>query len=300
MQRVALVEKLREVGGAGINTGTIPSKTLRETALALSGMRSRKLFGVDLSLRREATIADFTHHEKHVAAHERRRREAQMRAYNVETFHGAASFVGPHTVRVAPDTLLRGENILIATGSSPLRPAEFPFDHPRVHDSDEILEIGTLPKILAVVGAGVIGAEYACTFAALGVQVHLIDGRDSLLGFLDREISENIAARDDRRRRAFRLERKSNAAAKRRRPATLSSRSPPAPTLAVTDVLVAAGRQSNTADLDLGAAGLTPGKRGLVPVDSHCRAAVPHIFAAGDVIGPPARAARRIDLLNSG
>ncbi len=289
-KRVALVEKLREVGGAGINTGTIPSKTLRETALALSGMRSRKLFGVDLSLRREATIADFTHHEKHVAAHERRRREAQMRAYNVETFHGAASFVDPHTVRVAPDTLLRGENILIATGSSPMRPAEFPFDHPRVHDSDEILEIGTLPKILAVVGAGVIGAEYACTFAALGVQVHLIDGRDSLLGFLDREISENIQrAMTAAGVRFVWKEKVTRCEAPPTGDVILTLTS--GATLAVTDVLVAAGRQSNTADLDLGAAGLTPGKRGLVPVDAHCRAAVPHIFAAGDVIGPPALAA---------
>jgi len=183
-KRVALVEKLRELGGAGINTGTIPSKTLRETALALSGMRSRRLFGVDLSLRREATIADFMRHEANVALHERRRREEQMRTYNVETFHGAASFVDPHTIRVAPDTFLRGERILIATGSSPMRPAEFPFAHPRVHDSDEILEIGVLPKTLAVIGAGVIGAEYACTFTAIGVEVHLIDGRDSLLGFL--------------------------------------------------------------------------------------------------------------------
>src|SRR5204862_8089440 len=100
--------------------------------------------------------------------------------------------VDPNTVRVAPDTLLRGERILIATGSSPVRPAEFPFEHPRVHDSDEILEIGVLPRTLAVVGAGVIGAEYACTFAALGVELHLIDGRDSLLGFRDRELSDNI------------------------------------------------------------------------------------------------------------
>jgi NAD(P) transhydrogenase len=134
-------------------------------------------------------------HKEHVVAHDRKRREEQLRTYKIETFHGAASFVDPNTVLVAPDTTLRGEKILIATGSSPVRPPEFPFEHPRVHDSDEILEIGTLPKTLAVVGAGVIGAEYACTFAALGVEVHLIDGRDSLLGFLDREISENISTR---------------------------------------------------------------------------------------------------------
>ncbi len=289
-KRVALIEKLPDIGGAGINTGTIPSKTLRETALALSGWRSRKLFGVDLSLRREATIADFTHHEEHVAAHERRRREEQMRTYKVQTFHGPASFVDPNTVRVGPDTLLRGEKILIATGSSPVRPAEFPFDHPRVHDSDGILEIGALPKTLAVVGAGVIGAEYACTFATLGVEIHLIDGRDSLLSFLDREISESIQrAMTANGVRFIWKEKVTHCSAPPTGDVTLRLTS--GATLAVNDVLVAAGRQSNTADLNLAAAGLTPGKRGLVQVDAQGRTEVRHIFAAGDVIGAPALAA---------
>jgi NAD(P) transhydrogenase len=289
-KRVALVEKRREVGGAGINTGTIPSKTLRETALSLSGMHSRKLFGVDLSLRREATVADFMRHQANVAAHERRRREEQMRTYNVETFHGAGTFVDPNTVRVAPDTLLRGEKILIATGSSPVRPAEFPFEHPRVHDSDEILEIGALPKTLAVVGAGVIGAEYACTFAALGVEVHLIDGRHALLGFLDREISENIQrAMTGAGVQFVWKEKVTHCDAPTTGDVTLTLTS--GATLAVSDVLVAAGRQSNTGDLNLAAAGLTPGKRGLIKVDAQCRTDVPHIFAAGDVIGTPALAA---------
>jgi NAD(P) transhydrogenase len=289
-KRVALVEKLQEIGGAGINTGTIPSKTLRETALALSGVRSRKLFGVDLSLRREATVADFMRHQENVAAHERRRREEQMRTYNVETFHGAATFVDPRTVRVGADVLLRGDKILIATGSSPVRPAEFPFEHPRVHDSDEILEIGVLPKTLAIVGAGVIGAEYACTFAALGVEVHLIDGRDSLLGFLDREISENIQSAMTAAGVHFIWKEKvtrCDAPLSGDLALTLTSDS----TLAVNDVLVAAGRQSNTADLNLAAAGLTPGKRGLLKVDAQYRTEVQHIFAAGDVIGAPALAA---------
>src|SRR5438270_8717167 len=282
-KRVALVEKLREVGGAGINTGTIPSKTLRETSLALSGLRSRKLYGVDLSLRREATVADFMRHKENVAAHERGHREEQLRTHEVEMFHGSASFVDPHTVRVTPDTLLRGEKILIATGSSPVRPAEFPFEHPHVHDSDVILEIGTLPKTLAVIGAGVIGAEYACTFAALGVEVHLIDGRDSLLGFLDREISENIQRAMIAAGVHFIWKDKvtrSDAPPTGDVTLTLTSGA----TLAVNDVLVAAGRQSNTADLNLAAAGLTTGKRGLIKVDAQCRSEMPHIFAAGDVI----------------
>jgi NAD(P) transhydrogenase len=272
-KRVALVEKFHDVGGAGINTGTIPSKTLRETALALSGMRSRKLFGVDLSLRREATVRDFMRHKDNVAAHERRRREEQMRTYNVETFHGAASVVDPNTIRVAPDTLLHGEKILIATGSSPVRPQEFPFEHPRVHDSDEILEIGVLPKTLAVVGAGVVGAEYAGTFNALGVEVHLIDGRDSLLGFLDHEISANIERAMAAAGVHFIWKEKvtrCDAPPTGNVTLTLSSGA----TLAVSDVLVAAGRQSNTADLNLAAAGLTPGKRGLIKVDTHCRTEV--------------------------
>ena len=289
-KRVALVEKLREVGGAGINTGTIPSKTLRETALALSGLRSRKLYGVDLSLRREATVADFMRHKETVATQERRRREEQLRTSKVDTFHGAASFVDPNTVRVAPDTFLRAEKILIATGSSPVRPPEFPFEHPRVHDSDEILEIGVLPKTLAVVGAGVIGAEYACTFAALGVEVHLIDGRDSLLSFLDCEISQTIErAMTAAGVRFIWKEKVTHCNAPPSGDVTLTLTS--GATLAVNDVLVAAGRQSNTAELNLAAAGLTPGKRGLVQVDAQGRTEVRHIFAAGDVIGAPALAA---------
>ena len=196
----------------------------------------------------------------------------------------------PTRCAIAPDTLLRGEKILIATGSSPVRPAEFPFEHPRVHDSDEILEIGVLPKTLAVVGAGVVGAEYACTFAALGVEVHLIDGRDSLLGFLDREISENIERAMAAGGVRFVWKEKvtqCDAPAAGDLTLTLTSGA----TLAVTDVLVAAGRKSNTDDLNLAAAGLTPGKRGLITVNAQCRSEVPHIFAAGDVVGPPALAA---------
>jgi len=287
---VALVEKLPKVGGTGINTGTLPSKALRETALILSGARSRALVGVDLSIRREATVVDFMGHKDNVATHERHRREQQLLANRVQVFHGAASFVDPNAVRVAPDTLLHGERILIATGSSSVRPPEFPFEHPRVHDSDEILEIGVLPKKLAVVGAGVIGSEYACTFAALGVEVHLIDGRNSLLGFLDQEISEAIERAMTAANVRFHWKEKvTHCDAPPTGDVTLTLTS--GATLAVNDVLVAAGRQSNTVDLNLPAAGLTPGKRGLINVDEQGRSEVRHIFAAGDVVGPPGLAA---------
>jgi NAD(P) transhydrogenase len=293
-KHVALIEKLGELGGAGINTGTIPSKTLRETALALSGWRTRKLFGVDLSLRRQATITDLMTHKDRVVAHERELMESRLGLGKVDRFQGEASFVDPHTVRVDAETTLRGEKILIATGSSPLRPPEFSFEHPRVHDSDEILTIEALPKTLAIVGAGVIGAEYACTFAALGVEVHLIDGRDSLLAFLDREISQTIERVMTETGVHFVWKEKvTRCDAPESGEVTLTLTS--GARLKVNDVLVAAGRQSNTGDLNLAAAGLTAGKRGLIKVDAQGRTEVRHIFAAGDVVGAPALAATSME-----
>jgi len=193
--RTALVEREQHVGDAGINTGTIPSKTLRETALALSGLRSRQLYGVDLSLRREATIADFTRHRDNVMRGEQRRVESRLQGFGIERITGTASIRIP-CVEAADGTVtaIRGDRVLVATRSSPFHPAEFPFEHLRVHDSNEILEIEALPRVLAVVGAGVIGCEYASTFAALGVEVPLVDGRGALLPFLDGEISHALTA----------------------------------------------------------------------------------------------------------
>jgi NAD(P) transhydrogenase len=295
---VAIVERAGVLGGAGINTGTVPSKTLRESALLLSGWRARKLLGVSVVQRETAKVADFTHHEHHVVAIARREIEERVHQNHVAEFWGDAKFVGAHTILVTgadgTTLTLSGSVIFVATGSSPLHPPEFPFEHPRVNDSDKILEITEMPRALAVVGAGVIGAEYACTFAALGVEVHLIDGRDSLLSFLDSEVSATITrAMTDAGVRFHWKERVVRCDAP---PAgdvrlTLSSGAD----LSVSDVLVAAGRRSNTEMLDLAAAGLTPGKRGLLTVDPHYRTKVPHIYAAGDVIGPPALAATGIE-----
>jgi NAD(P) transhydrogenase len=300
-KRAALVEKANTVGGAGINTGTIPSKTLRETSLVLSGWRSRRLFGVDLSIRREVTVGDFMRHETHVTAAERARVQARLDERHVTRFTGAARFADPHTIAVVSDdggteTLLRAERILIATGSSPLRPPEFCFDDDRVHDSDEILQLKQMPKKLVVIGGGVIGSEYAGTFAALGVETHLVDGRDVLMPFLDEELSRELARAmaDNGVRFHFK---ETVTACDASQPSggddvlTLSSGA----TLACDGVLVCAGRQSNTVDLNLAAAGITPGKRGLVPVNAVYQSVVPHIYAAGDVIGPPALAATGIE-----
>ncbi len=293
-KRVALIERADHVGGAGINTGTIPSKALRESALMLSGSRTRKLLGLEVSLRRDNVLGDLNFLSQHVQQALRAQTESRLGHRHATIVRGHAKLLDPHTIQIqAADgalTTVRGDHILIATGSSPLHPPEFPFTHPRIHDSDEILDIAALPRRLAVVGAGVIGAEYACTFAALGVEVHLIDGRDSLLPFLDRDISAAIAAGMQRNGVTFHWnERVVSCTAPETGDVTLALSSGAA--LGFSDVLVASGRCSNTADLDLGVAGLIPGKRGLIPVNEWFQSTVPHIYAAGDVVGPPALAA---------
>ena len=319
-KRVAMVEKSPLVGGASANTGTLPSKTLRESALAISGLKARDLYGVDLSLRREATVAEFMYHERRVTANERKRVERNLSRHGVVLYHGAASFVDPHTIRVVtevhsrdgghghgshldhgqgsarPSELrLRGETILIATGSGPVRPSEFPFNHPRVLDSDTILQLDRLPRSLAVVGAGVVGSEYACTFAALGTEVWIVDGRDELLPFLDREVSRAL---EDSMHRQLGIEflwknRVTHCEAHEYGDITLEFDT--GGRLCVDAVLVTAGRVSNTAALNLPAAGLEPGPRGLLTVDAHYCTSVPHIYAAGDVIGFPALASTSME-----
>ena len=296
-KKVALIEKAGEIGGAGINTGTIPSKTLRETALALSGVRSRRLTGIDLSLRRDATVADFMRHQIQVTTGERQRIESRLKESLVKTFRGQACFLDSHIVRVGDGesgTDLRGEFILIATGSSPYRPPEFPFDDDRVHDSNQILELKALPKKLAVVGAGVIGCEYAGTFAALGAEVQLIDGRPGLLPFLDGELSRALEAAMRANGVHFHWnERVTRCDATRAEAVQLTLSS--GAELACDGVLVCSGRSSNSEQLNMAAAGLTPAKRGLIPVDSHYCTVMRHIYAAGDVIGPPALAATSME-----
>ena len=307
---VVVVERARDVGGAATNTGTLPSKTLRETALALSGFKARSLYGVDLSLRREATVTDLMYHEKRVTQSERGRILGNLARPGVRLVHGEASFVDAHTVRVQPvrmtgrygpsrdpatsgkdgePVLLRGAAILIATGSAPVRPATFPFEHPQVCDSDQILALRRLPRRLAVVGAGVIGSEYACVFAALGCEVHVIDARDLLLPFLDHEMTQTLQAAMERLGIVFHWNEKvERCDAPERGDIALALAS--GERLAVDTVLVAAGRQSNVESLRLEAAGIEAGPRGAIPVDGHFRTVVPHIYAAGDVIGHPALA----------
>ncbi len=296
-KKVALVEMARMLGGAGINTGTIPSKTLRETALLLSGWRSRRLLGVNLSLQSKATIGNFTGHARNVAAGERARSEVRLESREVSRFRGRASFVDPHIVHIVGQTgesWVSARKFLIATGSSPWRPPLFPFGDDRVHDSDEILALSTIPRKLAVVGGGVIGSEYACTFAALGVEVHLIDGRDSLMPFLDPEISDGLTRAMASNNIVFHW-REQVAECDASKPGDVRLTLTSGAELSSDAVLICAGRQGNTAGLGLEAAGIEPNPRGLIPVDEHYRSVAEHIYAAGDVIGPPALAATGIE-----
>ncbi len=294
---VALIERGTHIGGALVNTGTLPSKTLRETALTLAGVRARGL-EVDVALRQEASVADLLRHERTVAEAERARLGGMLDELGVRRYTGTGRFVDAHTVEVVPAGLpgarLSGAKIVIATGSAPARPEEFPFEHPRVYDSDQILSLGTLPRRMAVIGAGVIGCEYACTFAALGAEVHIVDGREVLLPFLDAELSRALAAAMSANGIHFHWKervRECTAPASGDLTLALSSGA----RLAVDSVLVAAGRRSNVEALALEKAGLVAGERGLLEVDEGFRTRVPHILAVGDVIGFPALASTSME-----
>ncbi len=297
-KRVALVERAPHVGGAGVNTGTIPSKTLRETALYFSGLRQRGLYGVDYKFKRHLTVREFMYRE-HEVVHSLREVVAQNIARReVDLIHGEATFEDPHTVRVkrtggGQDLLIQGDVILIATGSVPNRGGDIPFGDPRIYDSDTILEMVRLPQSMAVVGSGVIGCEYTAIFAALGILMTLIDGRDRLLPFLDGETSgclrlqmellgvdlrlQDEITRMEPERDGVRLDLKGGASFK------------------VDSVLFAAGRIGNTQGLGLERIGVPVGDRGHIAMNEHYQTAIPHIYAAGDVIGFPALAATSME-----
>ena len=301
---VAMIDSHHELGGAGFNFGTIPSKALRETALAMSGLKARDLSGIDVTLRRELAISEFIGREQNIRALMTSTFRTGTGSELTEVFHGNATFVDPHTVEVVPlpgkegsgkeTLLLRGETILIATGSSPIRPEIFPFGAGEIYDSNTILKLQHLPKRMAAIGAGVIGSEYGCTFAALGTTVHVIDVRDKLLPFLDGEISRTLTAAMESSGVTFHWNesvQKCEVLPSGEVTLLLGSGTP----LTVDVVLVATGRKSNTGTLNLIMAGVKTGELGVVLVDNQFRTNVPHIFAAGDVIGFPALASTSME-----
>ncbi|MDP0496866.1 MAG: Si-specific NAD(P)(+) transhydrogenase [Verrucomicrobiota bacterium JB024] len=298
-KQVAVVEKRADLGGAGTNTGTLPSKTLKETALYYSGLSDRGLFGVDKELERAANVRDFFFRKNQVVEQQEESITANFKLHNIDTYVGTATIKDPHTVTVAGKDAceLQTEFILVATGSYPFQPPGIPFDGKFVHDSDTILNINRIPRSIVIVGAGVIGCEYATIFAVMGTQVKLVNSHEEILTFLDREICRELQTDMERIGVQFIFgsrvdevkilpdEHTHNVHAK------LTNGEP----IEADMFLYAAGRSGTVHGLGLEELGVEIDKRQNIVVDETYRTAVPSIYAAGDVIGFPALASTSMD-----
>src|SRR6266850_2134566 len=295
-KRVAVIERAEHMGGSCINTGTVPSKTLRESALYFSGLKQRGLYGIDYSLKENLTVHDFMHHEREVVEMERQRILKNLALHKIELIRGQAAFEDSHIVAVSGaqgTRRLKGEVLLISTGSKPHRPTEIAFDDIHTFDSDTFLQMDRIPKSLAVIGGGVIGCEYASIFMALGVDVTLVDGRDKLLPFLDAEISERLRDRFASLGMHLWFNERPVKAENTASGSRLTMKS--GKVLETESALFAAGRRAAVDGLALEKAGLALNDKGYISVDANYRTAVEHIYAAGDVIGFPALASTSME-----
>jgi len=296
-KKVAIVESKPYPGGAGINTGTVPSKTLRETALYFSGLRQRGLYGIDYSLKENLTVTDLMYRKEVVIRSEWSIIRRNLERHNIEVVQGDGRLKDAHTVAVVqPDGSeldLETDIILIATGSSPYHPPGIPYDHKRVYDSDSILRMVEIPKSMAIIGGGVIGSEYSCTFTALGVQVTTIESSGRILPFVDGEIAERLRMKLELLGVTFVFNTRVSKTELTEGGVHL--------TLTTSDeldfetALFAAGRQSNIQGLGLEALGIKLGARGLILVNENYQTSIPNIYAAGDVIGFPALASTSME-----
>lgn len=292
-KRVVVVERSTAVGGACVHTATLPSKTLREAALYVTGFQRRQLYGMSLEVDRETALRRIVGRLHAVVAAQEDQVLRNLDRHGITRICGEASFAGPRevVVRGADGEVARltGAYYLIATGSSPHRPAGVPFDDPDVEDSDTVLDLDRIPDTLAVVGGGVIGCEYACLFAALGTRITLIEGRERLIASLDSEISDILRASLESGGHQILL---GDAVRHIERipggPLRLELKS--GRVLEVDKVLYSAGRAGNTANLGLDRAGVKADDRGRILVDECFRTSAPNIYAAGDVVGAPALA----------
>ncbi|PQM47231.1 putative soluble pyridine nucleotide transhydrogenase [Mycobacterium talmoniae] len=295
---VAVVERGRMVGGVCVNTGTIPSKTLREAVLYLTGMSQRELYGASYRVKDRITPADLLARTQHVITKEIDVVRNQLMRNRIDLVLGHGRFVDPHTILVeehgsSDKTTLTGDYIVIATGTRPARPAGVEFDEERVLDSDGILDLKSIPASMVVVGAGVIGIEYASMFAALGTKVTVVEKRDTMLDFCDPEIVESLRFHLRDLAVTFRFGEEVTAVdvGSAGTVTTLASgKQIPAET-----VMYSAGRQGQTDHLDLPNAGLETDHRGRIFVDDQFQTKVDHIYAVGDVIGFPALAATSME-----
>ncbi len=301
-KKVAMVEHRQVVGGVCINTGTIPSKTLREAVMHLSGYRERGIYGASYTVKQNISMQDLLFRTSHVIRHEIDVTRHQLMRNRIEMFEASAGFVDANTVRM---TNLNGKghrdvtagSVVIACGTHATKDAHIPFDGQRVFISDDVLTLERLPRSLAVIGAGVIGAEYATIFAALGIRVTLIDKRTQLLPFIDAEITQALAYHMHQNRVTLRLgegvsgvEIFSDERGQHVRIKLDSGKQ------VVTDAaLYSIGRTGATEKLNLDAAGVKSDSRGRVQVNENYQTTVPHIYAVGDVIGFPSLASTSME-----
>jgi NAD(P) transhydrogenase len=297
-KRVLIVEEARAVGGECVHRGTIPSKTLRETADSLAAFRRRSGGVYEITAPEEVRVASLLTRLKSVVAAHQVTTADQMARNGIAVAHGRARFVSPHDLEVraldGTRCIVRGEIIVLATGSRPRRPAHVPVDHENILDSDSILSLSYLPRSLAVLGAGVIASEYASVFAALGVAVTMIDGAPRPLAFLDPELTATFVHAFERAGGRFQPGRTARRLVVDA-PFGVRVELDDGTSVVADKVLCALGRQPNVAGLGLEVAGVRLSPRGYVEVDADGRTVVPHVFAAGDLVGPPALAATAME-----
>ncbi len=298
---VVVVERAHVVGGNRVNWGTIPSKTLRESALFVHNLTRNKMDGIRVKIDDEITVADFMHRERTVVQRELELISDSLARYRVEVVEGHGRFLDPHNVTVSDSNgavreTLTGDVIVIATGSSPNRPKDIPFDGELVFDSESILHLPRMPQSMIVLGAGVIGIEYASIFAALGISVTLVDTRDRLLPYFDGEIAGVLTGALNRSG-VVTIHGHHQASIERIGGANphVRCRTDAGAELEADALLYCIGRNGNTEDIGLEKIGLAANDRGSLEVNKHCQTSNPHIYAVGDVIGYPALASTSME-----
>ncbi len=296
-RRAAIVDRPETIGGVSLHTGTIPSKTLREAVLYLTGLNQRDLYGQSYRLKDDITIGDLTARTQHVVTREVDVVRNQLARNRVAVLSGTGRFLDPHTVAVrdasGQDRAVTADFVVVATGTRPARPATVSFDDRTVLDSDSVLSMDRVPRSMVIVGAGVIGMEYASMFAALGSRITVVEQRESMLGFCDGEVVDALRYHLRDLAVTFRFG-ETVAAVERHENGTLTVLES-GKKIAADAVMYSAGRQGLTDGLDLERAGLTADPRGRITVDENYRTAVPHVYAVGDVIGFPALAATSME-----
>ena len=291
-KRVAVVEKREVVGGVCINTGTIPSKTMREAVLHLSGYNYHSIYGVQYRVKEKITMGDLLFRVQHVIKTEIDVIQAQFSRNNVEFIFGTASFTDPNHIKVdgvRGSTMCEAEKFVVAPGTKPATSSKVPLNGRTIINSDQVLNLAQIPKTLIVVGGGVIGVEYACMFAILGVRVILIEKRPRLLEFADSEIVEALSYHLRDNRVTMRLNEEVSSV-EELADGTVVANLESKKRVSGDTLLYAVGRQGNIDDLNLTAAGLEADSRGRIQVDGNYATKQPHIYAVGDVIGFPSLA----------